>query len=88
MSLDIEGILKDSISKIVSLGCLNANEILYQRICLQKKLCTPIYFKIKCNLLNRSTTRNKARILSLSGDHGYLSLQIPQYNSLLISQNL
>ena len=51
------------------MGCLNAKEILDERIGLQKKLCTPIYLKSKGNLLNRSTTRNKARLLSLSGDY-------------------
>ena len=70
--------MKDSISKITSLGCLNAKEILDERIGLQKKLCTPIYLKSKGNLLNRSTTRNKARLLSLSGDHaGAWLLAIP-----------
>ena len=61
--------MKDSISKIISLGCLNAKEILDERIGLQNKSCTYIYLKSKGNLLNRFTTRNKAILLSLSGDH-------------------
>ena len=78
ISLDIDGILKDSISKIISLGYLNDKEILDERIGLQKKLCTPIYLKSKGNLLNRSTTRNKARLLSLSVDHaGAWLLAVP-----------
>ena len=69
ISIDIDSILKDSISKIMSLGCLNSKEILDERIGLQKKLCTPIYFKSKGNLLNLYTTRNKSILLSLSRDY-------------------
>ena len=79
--------MKDSVSKIVSLGCLNIKEILDERIGLQKKLCTPIYFKSKVNLLNRSTTRNKARLLSLSGDHVSTWLLAIQNPSIGLSFN-
>ena len=87
ISLDIYGIFKDSISKIVSLGCLNAKKMLDELIGLQKKLYIPIYFKSKGNLLNRSTTRNKARLLSLSGNHaGAWLLAVP--NCFLIPLNI
>ena len=66
----------DSISKIIYLGCINAKEILDERIGLQKKVRTPIYFISIGNLLNHSTTRNKARLPSLSGDHAWL-LAVP-----------
>ena len=52
---------------------------------------TPMYSKSKCNLLNRSSTRNKARLFryrEIMQVHGYLPSQIPQWDSLLIPLNL
>ena len=58
------------------MGCLNSKEILYERIGLQKNICTPVYLKSKGNLLNHSFTRNKARLFS--GDHaGTWLLAVP-----------
>ena len=61
--------MNDLINNIVFFGCLNDKEILDQRIGLHNTLSTPLKFKSKGNLINRSITRNKDRLLSLFGDH-------------------